>query len=118
MPPNIKWRNADERAIQTFKNYFIAVFCSVNPISPLKFKDILLDQETTTMNMMHNSIINTNISVHEKFFGIFNFNRTPFPPPGTRILVHAKPENKSTYAPHGSDEWYIGSYTIDASNVT
>jgi hypothetical protein len=30
-PPHIHWRNNAERAIQTFKNHFIAGLCSVDP---------------------------------------------------------------------------------------
>ena len=37
------WRNADERAIQTFKNCFIVGLCSDNPELPLKLWDRLLD---------------------------------------------------------------------------
>ena len=29
-------------------------------------------------------------------------------PPGTRVVVHEKPENRGTWAPHGVDAWYIG----------
>ena len=54
---------------------------------------------------MHKTRINPNISAHEKLFGIFNFNRKPFAPLGTRILVHDKHENKETYAPSRSDVW-------------
>ena len=29
------------------------------------------------------------------------------PPPGTRTLVHNKPQNRETWAPHGKEGWYI-----------
>ena len=102
------WSNADEQMIQTFKNNFIAGLCSVNLNFPLQLLDRLLDQATNTLNMVQKHRINQNIIPNEQLFGIFNFNRTPFAPPGTKILVHDKPENRATYDPHGSYEWYIG----------
>ena len=108
VPPNMRQRNAAERAIQTFKNHFIAVICSVNPNLPLKLLERLLDKATTTFNMMLKSRINPNISSREQLFGIFNFNCTPFAPPGTRILFHDKPEKRATYYPHISYVWCIG----------
>ena len=29
-------------------------------------------------------------------------------PPGTNILAHAKPTNRSSWAPHGDKGWYVG----------
>ena len=88
VPSNMHWFNADEWAIQAFKNHFIAELCSVNPDLPLKLWDMLLNQETTTLNLMKISRIYLNIFSHKELFGIFNFNCTPFAPPGTRVLVH------------------------------
>ena len=94
--------------MQTSKNHLIAGLFSINTNPPLTFWDRLLYQATTTLNLVRKSRINANIFAHEEIFGIFNFNRTPFAPPGTRILVHDKPEKRETYAPHGSYGWYIG----------
>ena len=76
--PNMHRHNTDEQAIQTFKNHFIAGLYSVNTDLPLKLWDRLLDQTTTTLNLMRKSRINPNISTNEQLFGIFNFNHTPF----------------------------------------
>ena len=96
-------RNAAERAIQTFKNHFIGGFFSVNPDLSFKLWDILLDQATITINLMRKYRINPNISAHENLFGIFDFNHTPFAPPGTRILDRDKPEKRATFYPCVSD---------------
>jgi hypothetical protein len=37
-----------------------------------------------------------------------DYNATPLGPPGTRVLVHDKPSNRNSWAPHGQDAWYIG----------
>jgi hypothetical protein len=42
-PSHIHWRKNSERAIQTFKNHFIAGLCSVDPTFPLKFWDKLVN---------------------------------------------------------------------------
>ena len=101
------WRNAFEREIKTFKNRFITELCIVNPDFPLQLWNIFLYQATSTLNMMQKSIKTPNIYAHEKLFVISNFNHTPFALPGTRILVHDKPEKRSTYAPHRSYGWCI-----------
>jgi hypothetical protein len=51
-PPHIHRRNNAERAIQTFKNHFIAGICSVDPTFPLKLWDKLLPQATITLNLL------------------------------------------------------------------
>jgi hypothetical protein len=51
-PPQIHRRNNAERAIQTFKNHFIARLCSVDPTSPLKLWEKLLPQATITLNLL------------------------------------------------------------------
>ena len=60
------------------------------------------------MNMMRKSRSNPNISAHEQLFGIFNSNCTAFAPTVKIIIVHEKTGNRSTYAPNGSERWYIG----------
>ena len=100
--------NASEQAMRTLKDHLISGLFSVNPNTPLKLWYSILNQATSTMNLMRKLIINQNISSNEKLFGILNFNHTPFAPTGTRIMVRKNPENRATYAPHGSHEWYIG----------
>ena len=41
-------------------------------------------------------------------FGQFNSNATPLAPLGTRVIVHLKPETRSTWAPNGENAWSIG----------
>ena len=62
IPPNNNRRNADERASLTLKNHFIAILCSVNPNFSLQILDRLLDQLTTTLNLMQRSRINPDLS--------------------------------------------------------
>ena len=39
--------------------------------------------------------------------GKFNFNATPLDPLGTKVLVHLKPEQRTSFVAHGIDAWYV-----------
>jgi hypothetical protein len=80
-PPHIHRTNNNERAIQTFKDHFIAGLCSVDPTFPLKLWDKLLPQATITMNLLRQSRIIPRMSAYAQLNGHFDFNRTPLPPP-------------------------------------
>jgi hypothetical protein len=91
-PPDIHRRNNAERAIQTFKNHFIAGLCSVDPKFPLKLWDKLLPQASITLNLLIKSRINPLMSAYAQLNGHFDFNRKPLAPPGTRVIAHEKPD--------------------------
>jgi hypothetical protein len=91
-PPHIHRRKNAERAIQTFKNHFIAGLCSVDPNFPLTLWDTLLPQATITLNLLIKSRINPRVSAYAQLNGNFDFNRTTLAPPGTRVIAHEKPD--------------------------
>ncbi len=99
-----------ECAIRTFKkNHFIAGLCSANPKFPLHLWDRLLPQAELTLNLLWGSRINPKLSAWTTLHhGTFDFNRTPIAPPGIQVLVHAKPTQCTTWAPHTLDGWYVG----------
>jgi hypothetical protein len=80
-PQHMHRRNNAERAIQTFKNRFVAGLCSVDPTFPLKLWDKLLSQATITINLLRKSRINPRMSAYAQLNGHFDFNRTPLAPP-------------------------------------
>jgi hypothetical protein len=82
VPPGIHGRNAAERAIRTFKNYFIAGLCSVNKNFPIHLWDWLLLQAKITLNLLCGSRINPKLLAWAQVHGAFDFNRTPLGPPG------------------------------------
>jgi hypothetical protein len=108
VPPGIHRANAAERAIRTFKNHFIAGLCSTDRDFPLHLWDRLLPQAVLTLNLMRGSRINPNLSAWAQVYGQFDFNRTPIAPPGTRVLVHVKPDLRGSWSPHALDGWYVG----------
>jgi hypothetical protein len=100
-PPHINRRNNAERAIQMFKNHFIAGLCSFDPNFPLKLWDKLLPQATITLNLLRKTRINPRMSAYAQLNGHFDFNRTPLAPPDTR--AHEKPDKRASWDPHGVD---------------
>ena len=108
VPPHAHRRNSAERAIRVFKNHFIAGLCSTDPSFPLHLWDKLLPQALLTLNLLRSSHINPKLSAQALIHGPFDFNRTPLAPPGTKVLIHIKPNMRETWAPHGTEGWYIG----------
>ena len=108
MPPHIHQHNSTERAIQTFKNHFIAGLASTDPNFPLSNWCRLLPQAELTLNLLRPSRLNPKLFAYAQLEGAFDFNCTPLAPPGTRVIVNEKPTQRRTWAPHGVDGWYIG----------
>jgi hypothetical protein len=108
VPPHNHRRNAAERAIRTFKNHFIAGLSTTDKAFPLHLWDLLLPQADITLNLLRGSRINPKLSAHAQVFGQFSYLRTPLGPPGTPVLMHEKPSNRGTWAPHATEGWYVG----------
>ena len=100
-PPGMHCRNAAEWAISTFKDNFIARLLSTYPDFYMQNWDRLVEQAETTLNLLRPSILNPKLPAYSQLNGTFYYNRTPVAPPGTRTLVHDKPHNRVTWAPHG-----------------
>ena len=107
-PAGLHRRNKAERAIQTFKNHFIAGLCSIDPAFPLNLWDKLIPQAILTLNLLRASRINPNLSAYAQLHGNFNYNRTPLAPPGIKVLTYIRPENRKSWAPHAKEGFYLG----------
>jgi hypothetical protein len=108
VPPGMHRRNAAERAIRTFKNHFIAGLSSTDSNFPIHLWDKLLEQAILTLNLLRGSRVNPKLSAWAQLFGTFDYNATPLAPPGINVLVHDKPQDRDSWAPHASAGWYIG----------
>jgi len=106
--PNQHRANAAERAIRTFKNHCISTLCSCDPNFPMHLWDRLLEQAVITFNLLRTSTINNRLSAYAQLHGTFNFDATPLGPTGTKVIIHEKPQQRGTRAPHGVEGWYIG----------
>ena len=108
VPAHQHRRNAAERAIQTWKHHFISGLASTDPTFPLNAWDYLLPQCDLTLNHLRSSRRQPKLSAHACLFGNFDFNRTPLAVPGTRVIIHDTPAQRTTFAPHGVDGYYVG----------
>ena len=100
--------NHAERAIQTFKNHFIAILSGADPEFPKNCWDLLIPQTVITLNLARPSRINPAISAYTQVHGIFDFDKTPMAPAGCKMVIHDRPGQRSTWANHASRGFYIG----------
>jgi hypothetical protein len=107
-PAGMHRRNKAERAIQTFKNHFVAILAGTDPEFPLHLWDKLIPQAETTLNLLRQSNMHPQLSAHTHLNGVFDFNKTPLAPLGTKAIVHEKPNQRGTWAIHGQAGWYVG----------
>ena len=101
VPPKIHRRNTAERAIQTFKNHFLAGLATCDPKFLITELDRLLQQAEITLNLLRQSRQNTKLSAYSHLFGPYNYNKNPMIPPGKKVIVHKKPSNRLSWGYHG-----------------
>ena len=65
-------------------------------------------QAELTLDLLRKSRLNPKLSAWAYLFGNHDFNRHPLLPPGTKIVLHAKPGKRTSWAFHGEQRWYIG----------
>jgi hypothetical protein len=100
--------NAAERAIQTFKDAFIAALATTDSEFPLQLWDRLTPQVSDTLNLMRASRINPAISAYEALYGPYDWNRYPLAPLGCKAVVYEDGESRGSWAARGIDGWYLG----------
>jgi hypothetical protein len=108
VPPNCHRRNAEERAIRTFKEHFVAGLSLVDPSFPLHLWDRLLPQAEITLDLLQTSRLHPQLSAAAHFHGLVDYNKTAFAPPGCKIIAHEKPGKRRTWAPHGQHGYSLG----------
>jgi hypothetical protein len=106
--PHIHSQKASERAIQTLKNHFVAMLSSTDTQFPIHLWDRLIPHAVITLNLLRQSRINPNLLAHAQLHGIFDYNKTPLAPPGTKVIIHKKPDHRGSWSPHGLKGWYVG----------
>ena len=108
VPPYVHRANTAERCIQTFKNHFIGGLCSLPKAFPMHLWCRLIPQAVITLNLMRTSNSIPTISAYEHLHKKFQFTVTPLAPPGSAIMIHEKPIQRKTWAPHAAEGWYLG----------
>ena len=108
VPPNNHRRNYAEKAINIFKNHFIAGLSSLHKQFPLELWCRLLPHAEDTLNMLRSSHINPSISSYNELYGHYDYEKTPILPPGLKLIIHEKPAQRGSWDPRGVDGWYLG----------
>jgi hypothetical protein len=101
-------RNAAEKGIQIWKDHFLAGVATASPNFPITQWDKLIDQANITLNLLRPSRINPQLSAYAQVFGAFDYNKTPLPPPGMRVLAHVLPSDRTSFGPHAIAGYAIG----------
>ena len=77
-------------------------------IFPLDTWDQCLPQVLLTLNLLRGARLNPQLSAYYFRNGLYNFNRRPLGPLGCNLMVHELPEQRTTWAPHTVEGFYLG----------
>ena len=100
--------NAAERAIQTFKDAFIATLATTDADFPLQLWDKLAPQVQDTLNLLRASRVNPEVSAYEALNGPYDWGRYPLAPPGCKAVIYEAPAVRGSWAARGTDAWLLG----------
>ncbi len=100
--------NATERAIQIFKNHFIAGLSIGDERFPTILWSKLIKQAQHSLNLLRTSRVHPKISAYHALEGTHDFNRHPFAPPATRATIFNPPKTRASWGARATDAWYIG----------
>jgi hypothetical protein len=108
VPPDCHRRNMAERAIQTFKNHFVAILSGVDDRFPLSLWCHLVRPAELTVNLLRQSNVAPKILAYAHVHGQHDYMRKPFAPLGCAVMAHVKPKNRRTWDTHGEVGFNIG----------
>ncbi len=100
--------NTAERAIQTFKDAFIAAVATTYSNFSLQLWDRLTLQIQGTLNLLRASRIDPTKSAYEILNGSYNWNQYPLAPIGCKAIVYEYGNTRGSWALQGVDAWYLG----------
>jgi hypothetical protein len=100
--------NVAKHEIATFKEHFISALATVDKDCPLPLWDNFLLQVDLTLNLIQFSRRDPTKLANKEVNGIFDYNKTPPAPLGTKGLVYDDPKVQASWAPHGTDAYYVG----------
>ena len=107
VPPHINRFNQANWSIRTYKYYFIAGLASTDTRFPRHLWCRLIPQATMNLNILRPWQKKPTISAYTAIGGPFYFNKTPLAQPGTKVVVHKKPQQRKNWGIHGIQGWYI-----------
>ena len=81
-------RNSSEKAIQNWIYHFLSGMASTQLDFPLSQWCKLVKQGNINLDLLYPSRINPKLSAYDQVFGAFDYQKTPLPPPGMKVLTH------------------------------
>ena len=109
VPPGTHRQNLAERMMRPVKNHIISTLATVDPSFPIQLWDTMLEQAEICINLLRPSLLDPNISAYEGLHGQpYDFLAHPIAPFGMSVLIHDKPDSRSSWAPHGVPGYYLG----------
>eukprot|EP00804_Cyclotella_cryptica_P002793 CCRYP_009348-RA/>CCRYP_009348-RA protein AED:0.05 eAED:0.04 QI:0/0/0/1/1/1/3/0/1214 len=115
VPPDDHRRNIAEKAIQTWKDHFIAVISGTDAKFPLHLWCQLLPQMERQLCLLRQSNAYPHISSHTHLYGHHDYNAHPFVPLGMEALVHDKPHRRKSFAQHCTKVFFKHKYITNPS---
>jgi hypothetical protein len=100
--------NLAERAIQTFKNHYIAILAGVDPTFPMNLCDCLVPQAVLALNLLRQSNVVTTMSAYQHVNGAFDYNKVLLAPLGWAVQMHESTNRQRTWDLHSLSRWYLG----------
>ena len=108
VPPNDHRRNVAEKAIQTFKDHFVAVLCGTDPDFPLQLWCQVLRHAENQLNLLRKSRLDPTKSAFETMYGPHDYDAHPFAILGCEVELHVMPKNRRTWEAHTKTGYYLG----------
>jgi hypothetical protein len=108
VPLDCHRRNMAERAIQTFKNHFVAILSGVDDRFPLSLWCYLVRTAKLTINLLCQSNVVPKISACAHVHRQHDYMKRPFAPLGCSVMAHVKPKNRRIWDVRGKVGFNIG----------
>ena len=94
VPPNEHRRNIAEKAIQNWKDHFVALLSGTADNFPLYLWYQLISHMKRQLNLLTQSHTLTHISTYAQLYGHHGYNAVPFALLGIEALTHDKPTQR------------------------
>jgi hypothetical protein len=108
IPPPGHHRNCAKKAIQTFKDHFVANLCGADKEFSLNLWDLLLPQVKNTLNMLCLSQMTPTISAYTYLWEQHDYSSNPFALLGCKVKAHLVPRIREMWVPHTTSGFYVG----------
>ena len=87
------------------KNHLLSGLALCHDDFPIREWDRIKEQTELTINLLRYSRVNPKPSAWVYLSGNHDFNRVPLAPPGTKVVIHTKPENRGFWEYRGKEGW-------------